>query len=164
MGEEMDIVEKAKEFAIKAHGSQKYGEHPYSYHLEKVAGAAAAFTCDPIYQAVAWLHDVLEDTDTNISSIINTFGPFIADTVHDLTDKPGKNRLEKHLNTYSKLRKNKIAKTIKLCDRLVNMQESVGKDIGKMYKKEYLQFKFAFYEPGEHKEIWNALDATYKKL
>ena len=29
--------EKAKQFAINAHGKQQYGSRPYSFHLESVA-------------------------------------------------------------------------------------------------------------------------------
>lgn len=55
----MDIVQKAKELAHRAHAGQvdKAGL-PY---IEHVARVAAAVSDDPEAEAVAWLHDVLED-------------------------------------------------------------------------------------------------------
>lgn len=55
----MNIVERAKELAHRAHAGQvdKAGR-PY---IEHVARVAAAVSDEPIAEAVAWLHDVLED-------------------------------------------------------------------------------------------------------
>lgn len=55
----MSIVERAKELAHRAHAGQvdKAGR-PY---IEHVARVAAAVSGDPEAEAVAWLHDVLED-------------------------------------------------------------------------------------------------------
>ncbi len=162
----MDIVEEAKQFAIEKHGDQKYGgDRPYKYHLEEVAGATYLFCKDPLCAAVAWLHDVLEDTDTKYIEIENKFGPTIAKAVLALTDKDGKNRATRQLNTYYIIRDNPIALKVKLCDRLCNMQESVGvEDKAGMYKKEYLWFKFALYRPGQHTGLWNNLDAAWEEL
>jgi len=54
-----DLVERAKELAYRAHAGQvdKAGR-PY---IEHVARVAAAVSDDPEAEAVAWLHDVLED-------------------------------------------------------------------------------------------------------
>lgn len=57
----MSIVERAKDLAHRAHAGQvdKAGR-PY---IEHVARVAAAVSDDPQAEAVAWLHDVLEDCD-----------------------------------------------------------------------------------------------------
>lgn len=54
-----DVVERAKALAHKAHAGQtdKAGR-PY---IEHVARVAAAVSDNPVCEAVAWLHDVLED-------------------------------------------------------------------------------------------------------
>lgn len=54
-----DIVSRAKALAHRAHTGQvdKAGR-PY---IEHVARVAAAVSDDPVAEAVAWLHDVLED-------------------------------------------------------------------------------------------------------
>lgn len=56
-----DIVSRAKDLAIRAHADQvdKAGR-PY---IEHVARVAAAVSDDPVAEAVAWLHDVLEDCE-----------------------------------------------------------------------------------------------------
>lgn len=55
----MDLVKRARELAHRAHAGQldKAGR-PY---IEHVARVAAAVRDDPDAEAVAWLHDVLED-------------------------------------------------------------------------------------------------------
>ena len=54
-----DLVDRAKALAYRAHAGQvdKAGR-PY---IEHVARVAAAVSDDPEAEAVAWLHDVLED-------------------------------------------------------------------------------------------------------
>jgi (p)ppGpp synthase/HD superfamily hydrolase len=54
------VNSKAREFAIKAHGEQKYGEFPYSVHLDEVATIAKPY--GESAEIVAYLHDVIEDT------------------------------------------------------------------------------------------------------
>lgn len=55
------LVERAKELAHRAHAGQvdKAGR-PYIEHVARVAAAVAD---DPEAEAVAWLHDVLEDAE-----------------------------------------------------------------------------------------------------
>lgn len=56
----MSLVQRAKDLAYRAHAGQvdKAGR-PY---IEHVARVAAAVSDDPEAEAVAWLHDVLEDS------------------------------------------------------------------------------------------------------
>ena len=75
----MNMIDKAKEFAIKAHGNQKYGKLPYEYHLQQVVSKLMlwrdfnAFPITDEYIAVAWLHDVLEDTDVSCEQIYELY-------------------------------------------------------------------------------------------
>jgi (p)ppGpp synthase/HD superfamily hydrolase len=57
----MKIADAAKEFAIAKHGTQKYGEHPYSYHLAQVSQVLAelGYAADEAIAAAGWLHDIL---------------------------------------------------------------------------------------------------------
>jgi len=55
----------ARDFAIQAHGDQKYGTKPYVYHLDQVAAICCTikFHYDSeTLRTAAFLHDVLEDT------------------------------------------------------------------------------------------------------
>ncbi len=36
-------IARARAFALEAHGEQKYGDHPYAYHLDAVAAIAAPY-------------------------------------------------------------------------------------------------------------------------
>lgn len=69
----IDYVAKAKDLAHRAHAGQvdKAGR-PYIEHVARVAAAVAD---DPQAEAVAWLHDVLEDGDPEIHDGLGDF-PF----------------------------------------------------------------------------------------
>ncbi|MFA6234650.1 MAG: hypothetical protein WC824_10770, partial [Bacteroidota bacterium] len=56
-------LHKAREFAIKAHGDQKYGDQPYVVHLDAVKDLVLGYNCDNLRRATdgAFLHDILED-------------------------------------------------------------------------------------------------------
>jgi (p)ppGpp synthase/HD superfamily hydrolase len=73
-------VEKAAAFATNAHAGQldKAGA-PYILHPERVAAAVAS--SGPEAQIVAWLHDVVEDTEVTLAEIEAEFGPVIAKAV-----------------------------------------------------------------------------------
>ena len=86
-----------------------------------------------------------------------------------MTDKEGKNRRERHLNTYAYIRENEEAVLVKLCDRISNIEESLKnqkENKKSMYKKEYSSFKFALYDPRHSiaKKLWDVYDDFYKKL
>jgi hypothetical protein len=53
-------IQRAREFALQAHGNQRYGSHPYSYHLDAVADLLAPFGDEA--QIAAYLHDTGEHT------------------------------------------------------------------------------------------------------
>jgi len=67
MSEQDSMVSAAREIAIRAHDGQvdKIGA-PYILHPERVA---ARLPC-PQAQAVAWLHDVLEDTHVTAEDLL----------------------------------------------------------------------------------------------
>ena len=78
-------VKKAREYAIQKHGSQTYGNSnlPYIYHLDGVARNTGRllyvyFDFDDVFferaLIIAYLHDVLEDTDTPYNEIEKLFG------------------------------------------------------------------------------------------
>ena len=160
----MDIVQKAMVIATKAHEGQTYGDKPYTYHLRRVADIVKLNTNDPVCEAVAWLHDTLEDTSTTYRDLRKVFGETIADAVLELTESDGYNRLTRQLYTYHRVRQNNIAMVVKLCDRLSNMQESKGKSKGKVYLKEYERFKFALFIPDMWDDLWDQLDIAYDEL
>ena len=77
----MSIPNQAREFAIAKHGTQKYGDRPYSYHLALVSQVLSDFgyAADEAIAAAGWLHDTLEDTETAYEVLVSEFGKETAD-------------------------------------------------------------------------------------
>lgn len=76
-----------------------------------------------------------------------------------LKDEDGKNRKERHRNTYPKIALSKKATLIKLCDRYCNVKESLSdKRKLKMYQKEHEYFKKTLYIYDEYKGLHNEID------
>ena len=69
------LVRKAYEFAAKKHADQKRrsGE-PYIIHPTQVANILARMKMDEETLAAAFLHDVVEDTDTTLQQLKEMFG------------------------------------------------------------------------------------------
>lgn len=163
------MKDEARAFAIKAHGVQKYGVHPYSVHLAAVAEIAQPFGA--IAETIAYLHDVVEDTDVTVKEIENTFGKFVADCVAILTDEPGLNRQERKAKTYAKMAKvtgeAEIALVVKAADRLANMRASVADHNDRLqtiYKTEYPVFKRSVFRADRCDKIWAELDLIFSRL
>lgn len=158
-------VEEAFKLACIAHKGQKYGEYDYTYHLENVVDILYnnGFRDDTLI--IAWLHDIIEDTNIKIKEIENKFGLFIAECVEMITDKPGKNRKERKAKTYKYLEmisdKYKIVLAVKIADRLSNISSCVknnNKPLFEMYKNEHENFKKAVYRENYCIDMRNLLD------
>lgn len=152
----------AREFALQAHGDQRYGTgEPYVVHLDAVVAVLKKVYGDSlpiIVESAAYLHDVLEDTNTKPEAIEQQFGPRVREIVELLTEKPGKNRRERHLRTHPAIRTDPLAVAVKLADRIANIEASkgLGTQTGyfKMYMGESPSFIAMFYRPGEHEQLW----------
>jgi guanosine-3',5'-bis(diphosphate) 3'-pyrophosphohydrolase len=161
------MLHKARTFAINAHGDQMYGEKPYIYHLDKVATLLFDFGEDA--QIIGYLHDVLEDTETDYAEIERNFGSLVADCVSLLTDELGNSRAERKAKTYAKLALveglHNLALIAKTADRLANVEECVTQNSHKllsMYRQEHLKFKEAVFRPNLCNELWRLLDSLIK--
>jgi (p)ppGpp synthase/HD superfamily hydrolase len=162
----MPLVKKARDFAIEAHGKQKYGDHPYIVHPEAVAGLLEYFGFgDEDLMAAAYLHDTLEDTKTTFGDLVRHFGTEVASLVYLVTDKPGKNRAERHALTYTDTAKYSDAVALKLCDRIANVEASLdggnlnpSNRLYEMYKNEHKQFTAYLYtNDPNHEVMWHYL-------
>ena len=58
-----EFVEEARDFAIKRHGEQLYGNEPYIVHLDHVHEVGLRFGTTIEEQCADYLHDILEDTE-----------------------------------------------------------------------------------------------------
>ncbi|MBU2710502.1 HD domain-containing protein [Zooshikella harenae] len=157
------MIDKARRFALEKHGSQTYGDKPYSYHLDKVVELLAPY--GEIAQTIGYLHDVVEDTDVTLDELAREFNQFIADAVGVLTDQAGANRREKKLKTYT-LMENvtgelQVALVVKAADRLANLQTCIKYnryDKLKMYLEEHEHFKTAAFRPGLSDDLWQQIN------
>ncbi len=157
------LKERARTFAIAAHGGQRYGEHPYVHHLDAVAALAQPYGEEAV--VVAYLHDTAEDTPVTLDGIEAAFGPKVATCVGLLTDEPGADRKERKAKTYAKLAQvqgdAELALIVKAADRLANVRACVadGKErLWRVYQGEHPAFKAAAYRSGQCDALWDELD------
>jgi len=158
------MQQQARAFAIAAHADQKYGDRPYSFHLDAVAKLAAPYGEEAV--VIAYLHDTAEDTQTTIAEIEGKFGPRVAACVSLLTDEPGANRKERKAKTYAKLAgvegANEIALLVKAADRLANVRACVQdrkKSLWQLYQSEQSAFKSSAYRSGQCEPLWAELES-----
>jgi (p)ppGpp synthase/HD superfamily hydrolase len=162
------LVKTARDFAIKYHGDQMYGNKPYIYHLEQVAEILKYHS--DILLILAYLHDVIEDTTIvsreEIERLIEEqFGAFILECILVLTDEHGENRKERKQKTYAKMAlvndKRIVALNTKGADRLSNVRECIltgNTKLLNMYKSEHKQFMKSVYRPNQAESIFEELN------
>ena len=171
----MDNYEFAKRLAGVAHYKQHYGSKPYTYHFAQVEKTLCDFGYKDDMDLIisAWLHDVIEDCGLSYDQIKFGFGETIADIVYAVTNEMGRNRKERNIKTYPKIKTNKKAIILKLADRIVNITMAIGTNTRyiEIYRSEMKFFTSSLYEKTddervekmwEHlKELFNA-DTTEK--
>lgn len=127
--EEMALMHLAFEYAYKAHDGQlrKSGD-PYIIHpiaVARIVGEELQLGAHPV--CAAFLHDVVEDTDTTIENIEDTFGKDVAFLVRVVTKKTSGNYVtSKQVDNFRQMlysiNYDIRALLIKLADRLHNMR------------------------------------------
>jgi (p)ppGpp synthase/HD superfamily hydrolase len=127
-----DIVNRARAFAVKAHGEQlrKYEKAPYVTHLDRVVELLKEHGYDaPVMLAAAYLHDTLEDTDTTLPDLIAEFGAEVGELVYWLSDlEKGTRKVRKLMSAMRLSRAPLEAKLIKLADLADNTPSIVTHD------------------------------------
>ena len=84
--EDRALIQRSYEFAKSKHeGQVRRSGEPYIQHPIEVAYICAQLQSGPATIASAFLHDVVEDTDTTIEDIERLFGPEVAKIVDALT-------------------------------------------------------------------------------
>ena len=155
----------ARQFALKAHGTQKYGKFPYIYHLDAVVSLVKPYLHDAVI--LAYLHDTVEDTPITLEDIEKNFGSRMAELVNLITDPEGRTRAERkkifHERSLSVTPNEKFLEffIVKAADRLANIRASVSdgrKDLLKMYLKEHEEFTRAIYRPRVCDHFWNEMN------
>jgi (p)ppGpp synthase/HD superfamily hydrolase len=173
---------RLSEQAKQAHAGVNHlygGTLPYGFHLEMVAGTAAAHLHElhtedeqadkTAVLAAAWFHDVLEDCRWSYTKLKNATNYQVAEIVYALTDELGKNRDERKRKTLPKIAANRFATFVKICDRIANTTHSKNtaaestKSAGMfaLYCDEYPSFKAALYQHGEYPQLWALADLAH---
>jgi guanosine-3',5'-bis(diphosphate) 3'-pyrophosphohydrolase len=157
-------VARARAFAVLAHGEQRYGDQPYSVHLDAVAGTLAPFGEEA--QIVGYLHDVIEDTAVSVEQLRAEFGERVANLVSLVTDEPGANRRERKARSNAKLAMvtsdDSLALIVKAADRLANLRASASGGVDSklgMYRREHPEFRRAVYRSDLCDDLWREIDA-----
>ena len=163
------LAERARRFALDAHGDQKYGDFPYSYHLGAVADLARPW--GEVAEAVAWLHDVVEDTHVTSLDIFETFGDPVAACVWIVTDPGGSSRRVRKARLHERLAQivendsrgftqYRPALVVKVADRLANLRacQTGSPKLLKMYRKEHEAFRGAIFVPGLCDRLWDEIE------
>lgn len=122
---ENEKIKESKELAIDLHAGQKrkFSGESYFTHVDAVAKKIWNLTFDPILVAASYLHDSLEDCDIYYNDIVERFGIIVAGLVDELTSIDiDKNKKTKYLIKKMKLMSSN-ALTIKLVDRLHNLND-----------------------------------------
>jgi (p)ppGpp synthase/HD superfamily hydrolase len=145
----MNRIKQALLFAKEKHAGQKYGSHDYMYHLIRVVKVAQRYGASDDDIVACFLHDTIEDTSTTHNDIAKLFGQPTADVVELVSNRSTKEA------TFKRIRTNKRAVFVKLCDRIANCEEGAKND---KYRKEYPLFKKILYKSGEFEPMWKHLD------
>lgn len=115
----LELIQKARDFALKKHKGQKddSGKDYFEAHIEVVAEIVAMVTQDLHIISAAYLHDVLEDTNTTVEELKREFGEKITKLVLEVTQEGQK---DSHGYYFPRL-KSKEGIMIKFADRLSNI-------------------------------------------
>jgi (p)ppGpp synthase/HD superfamily hydrolase len=130
----MNIVDKARKFAERAHKDQKrrYTGEPYFVHLDEVARLCDRFGLSKRAIAAAYLHDTIEDQNVTVINLVVEFGKEIADIVRDLTDTPPQKGLDREARKKIDLARLEAAgpeaQSIKCADLISNTSSIVKHD------------------------------------
>jgi (p)ppGpp synthase/HD superfamily hydrolase len=166
----------AKHIAGVMHAKQKYGRHPYTYHLSAVVEVIKRFGYDPEGKGddehialswdlitAAWLHDVIEDTPLSQTEISRRFNTRVAGLVYSVTNPSGGNRAWRASQVYPKIKYTPHALTLKLGDRIANIEQckKSGSRLINMYKKEWKGFreKYKVLTDESNNHMWAHLES-----
>lgn len=127
---DIELIKRAYDYAAKAHeGQYRNSGEPYITHPLAVANILTGLGLDASTIAACLLHDVVEDTEVDLSEMKNQFGEEIAllvDGVTKLSRIEYNSKEERQIESYRKMflamAKDIRVILIKLADRLHNMR------------------------------------------
>ena len=166
----MNIIEKAIQFAAKAHeGACRKGTSlPYIIHPLEAASIAAQITNDPEVIAATVLHDVIEDTTFTEADIRVLFGNRVADLVASDTEDKQKEKpaavtwlQRKHATVHHLEHASNDELIVVFSDKLSNLCAMVT-DYTR--QGEFFWERFAQKDPDKHIWYYSAMVPAFEKL
>jgi (p)ppGpp synthase/HD superfamily hydrolase len=105
---------RAEQIAREAHGDarNKHSGERYILHVERVVTHLRKMGADDLTLAVAWLHDVVEDTAVTLADLAGQFGDDLVSAVDAITHRFGETRLA----YYARVGANRVALCVKMSD------------------------------------------------
>jgi len=172
---DVDLVTRAFRFAAAAHeGQQRRSGEPFITHPVGVARICAELRLDEQTIAAALLHDVVEDTSTELEALREEFGDEVArlvDGVTKLTRVQFQSREQAEAENYRKMvvamAEDVRVILVKLADRLHNLRtiEYLGKQKQIQKSKEALEvYAPLAHRLGIHALKWELEDLAFQTL
>jgi len=128
-GNESALLLQAATFAADRHRHQRRKDaaaSPYINHPLAVAWTLSSIggVTHPELLAAALLHDTVEDTDTRLAELEQTFGPTVSALVAEVTDdKSLPKQRRKALQIEHAARASDAAKQLKIADKIANLRD-----------------------------------------
>ena len=149
----MNLIERAKAFAIKAHMGQvrkSEPDKPMIMHPISVGNLLEDYGYDDEIIAAGYLHDVVEDTKYTIEDIQNEFGEKVANLVMGASE-PNKTLSweERKKHTIKETKTLPLANKLIICADKINNLEDMMLKFEKNGKKDFSTFK-----RGEEQQKW----------
>ncbi|MGN1357761.1 MAG: HD domain-containing protein [Bacilli bacterium] len=149
----MDLLEKAKLFAINAHMGQirkSEPDKPMIIHPISVGMLLEEYDCDEQVIAAGYLHDVVEDTKYTIDDIKNEFGHDIANLVMGASEPDKSLSWEKRKqHTIEETKKLPLRNKLVICADKINNLEDLFLKFEKNGARDFSAFK-----RGEELQKW----------
>ena len=140
---DFEKINKAKFFALGRHKDQFKidKETSFSNHLEGVVSRLKNLgITDPDVICAAWLHDVLEHTETDFDELNQIFDNKISVIVLSLSKNRKLSKKEQEIQYVKQLKEASFhAKIIKFCDVSTNLKEVLNSKISKSQKKKKIR-------------------------
>ena len=143
-----NLIKKAQKFALAKHSNQKKqdGVTSFSKHLEGVVSRLKniGIENEEILSA-AWLHDVLEHSETTFDEVNEIFGNTISVLVLSLSKNTNLPKKEQESQYIEQLKNSDFpTKVIKICDISSNLKELTNSPISKTQKNKKVKKMFRY--------------------
>jgi len=175
----MSNVVDARNFAKKKHAGQlrKNGKTTTFSHLKDVVKNLKKMkVTNKDIICAAWLHDTIEDTDTDFDSIKNRFGKNVADIVVSVTKDNRLPRKQREIKYAKDLKTSSVkAKIVKIADILANVNDAPNAGRNTQWEKQQFVKKSKYWnyvsnvKPGKlavlswANDEWKRLQDRYSK-